>query len=163
MEKYQHLSLVCRVELKVLRDQGASIRVAARALGRSVSSISRELKPSILDSLQGVALHFCGRPVYFYAGDNEIFCMFKLLGYSTKRLTATMVIIYLERTQLHLNVDGCRMCLSSVAIGVDVDSLLAFHAMHIDFRGSYIESLTHFPAHYLYRRQQSGLKLRRTF
>lgn len=50
MEKYQHLSLACRVELKVLRDQGASIRGAARALGRSASSISRELKRHCLNS-----------------------------------------------------------------------------------------------------------------
>ena len=50
MGKYQHLSLACRVELKVLRDQGASIRGAARALGRSASSISRELKRHGLNS-----------------------------------------------------------------------------------------------------------------
>ena len=44
MGKYQHFTLADRVELKVLRNQGASIRRVAQSLGCSASSVSRELK-----------------------------------------------------------------------------------------------------------------------
>ena len=44
MEKYQHFTLGDRVELKVLRNRGLSIRRIALSLGCSASSVSRELK-----------------------------------------------------------------------------------------------------------------------
>lgn len=44
MEKYKHFTLADRVELKVLRNQGASLRRIAQVLGCSASSVSRELK-----------------------------------------------------------------------------------------------------------------------
>lgn len=44
MGKYQHFTLADRAEIKVLRDQGASMRGIAQSLGCSASSVSRELK-----------------------------------------------------------------------------------------------------------------------
>jgi transposase, IS30 family len=50
MGKYQHLTLAKRVELKVLHDQGASIRHVARALSCAASTVSRELKRFVANS-----------------------------------------------------------------------------------------------------------------
>lgn len=44
MGKYQHFTQADRAELKVLRDQGASMRRVAQSLGCSAASVSRELK-----------------------------------------------------------------------------------------------------------------------
>ena len=44
MENYQHLSLSERIELYRLHKEGQSMRAIATALGRSVSTISRELR-----------------------------------------------------------------------------------------------------------------------
>ena len=44
MGKYQHFTLADRAEIKVLRDQGASMRCVAASLGCAASSVSRELK-----------------------------------------------------------------------------------------------------------------------
>src|SRR4029079_1608078 len=44
MENYQHLSLSERIELYRLHKEGQSMRAIATALGRSASTVSRELK-----------------------------------------------------------------------------------------------------------------------
>lgn len=47
MRKYQHLSLEERERLWVLKEKGLSLRYIARQMGRSQSSLSRELRRNI--------------------------------------------------------------------------------------------------------------------
>ena len=50
MERYNHLTLAERVELKIVLGNGESLRGVACRLGRAVSTISRELRRSAVES-----------------------------------------------------------------------------------------------------------------
>lgn len=52
MEKYHHLLLYERIELKLCLEQGETLRGIARRPGRSASTLSRELRRHRVETAQ---------------------------------------------------------------------------------------------------------------